>query len=235
MDASHQIHDDCKGHTGALLTLGAGAVLSSSNKQKINTKSSTESELVAVHDKSGDVLWTRHFLEAQGYTISENIIFQDNMSTLSLEKNGRLSSSKRTKHIKAKYFFIKHYYDSGDINLRYCPTEQMWADVLTKPLQGVQFRQMRAILMNCPIDYSEDPPLTSSIPTKSSIILPMKPRLLWTKLSPRECVEVTSSSPTSKSGGKKKVMWRNQKLPRPATSKSQRAREFDRPLRAIAA
>ena len=103
MDASHQIHDDCKGHTGAPLILGAGAVLSSSNKQKIKTKSSTESELVAVHDKSGDVLWTRHFLEAQGYTISENIIFQDNMSTLSLKKNGRISSSKRTKHIKAKW------------------------------------------------------------------------------------------------------------------------------------
>ena len=175
VDASHQIHDDCKGHTGALLTLGAGAVLSSSTKQKINTKSSTETELVAVHDKSGDVLWTRHFLEAQGYTITENIIYQDNMSTLSLEKNGRLSSSKRTKHIKAKYFFIKHYYDSGYINLRYCPTEQMWADVLTKPLQGVQFRTMRAILMNCPIEYSEDPPLSSPIPVASSTDLPMNP------------------------------------------------------------
>ena len=94
IDASHQIHDDCKGHTDALLILGAGAVLSSSNKHKINTKSSTESKIVAVHDKSSDVLWTRHFLEAQGYTISENIIFQDNMSALSLEKNGQISSSK---------------------------------------------------------------------------------------------------------------------------------------------
>ena len=95
VDASHQIHNDCKGHTGdALLILGAGAVLSSSNKHKINTKISTESEIVAVHDKSSDVLWTRHFLEAQGYTISENIIFQDNMSALSLEKNGQISSSK---------------------------------------------------------------------------------------------------------------------------------------------
>jgi hypothetical protein len=231
VDASHQIHDDCKGHTGALLLLGAGAVISSSNKQKLNTKSSTESELVAVHDKSGDVLWVRNFLEAQGYTISENIIFQDNMSTLSLEKNGRLSSSKRTKHIKAKYFFIKHYYDTGEINLRYCPTEHMWADVLTKPLQGAQFRQMRSILMNCPIDYTEDPPLLSSIPMESSTIHPMKPRLLRTKLSPRECVEVTSSSRTPKSGGKKKITWRDHpEVPCPATSKPWRARELDRPL-----
>jgi hypothetical protein len=55
IDASHQIHDDCKGHTGALLTLWKGATFSSSNKHKINTKSSTESK-IAVHDKSSDVL-----------------------------------------------------------------------------------------------------------------------------------------------------------------------------------
>jgi hypothetical protein len=113
IDASHQTHDDCQGHTGAIFTFGTGAVTSSSNKHKLNTKSSTESELVAMYDKSADILWTQHFLEAQGYTISANIVYQDNMSTLSLEKNGRVSSSKRTNHIKAKYFFIQHYYQSG--------------------------------------------------------------------------------------------------------------------------
>ena len=75
VDASHQTHEDCRGHTGALLTLGSGAAISSSKKQKMNTKSFTETELVAVYDKTSDILWTRHFLEAQGYTIQENIIF----------------------------------------------------------------------------------------------------------------------------------------------------------------
>ncbi len=70
------------------------------------------------------------------------------MSSLSLEKNGRISSSKRTKHIKAKYFLVKNYYDSGEIDLRYCPTDVMWADVLTKPLQGHKFRDMWAFLQN---------------------------------------------------------------------------------------
>jgi hypothetical protein len=149
VDASHQIHEDYKGHTGAFLTFGAGAITSSSNKQKMNTKSSTETELVAVHDKSGDILWTKNFLEAQGYTISHNIIYQDNMSTLYLEKNGRLSSSKRTKHIKAKYLYIRHYHNSGELELQYCPTDMMWADVLTKPLQGSKFQQFCAFLMNC--------------------------------------------------------------------------------------
>jgi hypothetical protein len=57
---------------------------------------------------------------------------------------------------KAKYFLIKNYYDSGEIDLRYCPTDVMWADVLTKPLQGQKFRDMRSFLQNCPRDYDDD-------------------------------------------------------------------------------
>ncbi len=84
----------------------------------------------------------RYFTECQGYDIEECIIFQDNMSALSLEKNGRISPSKRTKHIKAKYFLIKDYYNAGEVDLRYCSIGCMWADVLTKPLQGQLFRDM---------------------------------------------------------------------------------------------
>ena len=122
-----------------------------------------------LYDNLSDVLWTHQFLEAQGYKIKTNIVYQDNMSTLSLAKNGYVSSSKRTKHIKAKYFFVRHYHNAGEIDLQYCPTEQMWADVLTKPLQGAKFRLMCAFLMNCPIDYSKDLVITpTSNPTLSS-------------------------------------------------------------------
>jgi hypothetical protein len=92
VDASHQTHDDCNGHIGSLLTFGKGATTSSSIKQKVPSKSSTEIELIGLHDKSGDILWTRHFLEAQGYKITPNIVYQDNMSTLSLAKNGYVST-----------------------------------------------------------------------------------------------------------------------------------------------
>jgi hypothetical protein len=133
VDASHQLHDDCKGHTGSILTFGRGATTSTSTKQKIPSKSSCESKLIGLYDKVSDVLWTRHFLEAQGYKIKTNIVYQDNMSTLLLAKNGHISSSKWTKHIKAKYFFVRHYHNSGELDLQYCPKEHMWADVLTKP------------------------------------------------------------------------------------------------------
>ncbi len=69
---------------------------------KCNTKISTETELILLADKLADVIWMRYFIECRGYDIDEYVVFQDNMSALSLEKNGRISSSKQTKHIKAK-------------------------------------------------------------------------------------------------------------------------------------
>ncbi len=118
-----------------------------------------------MHNKTRNILWTRQFLKAQGYKIQTNIIYQDNMSALSLAKNGYVST-KRTKHIKAKYFFVCHFHNSGELDLQYCPTEQMWVDALTKSLQGAKFCLMRAFLMNCPIDYSEDPQMvTTPVPT----------------------------------------------------------------------
>jgi hypothetical protein len=125
-----------------LVTFGAGAVASSSNKQKCNTKSSTKTEIIALHNKLSDVIWMSYFVECQRFDIDDCIILQDNLSALSLEKNRRMSSSKHTKHIKAKYFLIKDYYNAGEIDLQYCPTGQMWEDVLTKSLQGQLFRYM---------------------------------------------------------------------------------------------
>ena len=72
IDASFAVHDDCKSHTGASLTLGHGSVLSMSCKQKINTKSSTEAELVGVDDAMTFVMWMKHFFESQLKQIDEH-------------------------------------------------------------------------------------------------------------------------------------------------------------------
>jgi hypothetical protein len=94
----------------------------------------TETELISFADKFPDIVWMRYFIECQGYDLDEYIVYPDNMSAFLLEKNGRVSSSKRTKHIKVKYFLIKAYYDSREMDIRFCPTEKIWVDVLTKPL-----------------------------------------------------------------------------------------------------
>jgi hypothetical protein len=63
------------------MTLGKGAAISSSNKMKCNTQSSTETELISLHDKLPDIVWTHdYFVECQGYDIDECVVFQDNMS-----------------------------------------------------------------------------------------------------------------------------------------------------------
>jgi len=155
IDASHAVHKDCKSHTGMGMTFGKGMPLTASKKQKLNGKSSTESELIAVDDVLPQVLWTHYFLEAQGYKIKKNVVFQDNKSAILLEMNGIGSSSKRTKHIKVHYFFMKDKVDSKEISVKYCPTEEMWADVMTKPWQGKGFKEFRAVVMNCPVEYSD--------------------------------------------------------------------------------
>ena len=75
VDASYNAHEDCKGHTGGMMSLGKGAVLSKSTKQKLNTRSSTESKLIGADDMLGLLLWCRYFLEAQGFSIDRNTLF----------------------------------------------------------------------------------------------------------------------------------------------------------------
>ena len=94
------------------------------------------------------VLWTNNFIGEQGYSIQDTAIYQDNKSAILLEKNGRLSSGKRTKHIEARYFFIKDYQERGYVNVKYCPTDDMVADFFLKPLQGSKFHKLRDLIMN---------------------------------------------------------------------------------------
>jgi hypothetical protein len=136
-----------RGHTGAGLSLGRGFPIVNSTKHKLNTRSSTEAELVSVDDCMPMILWTRYFLLEQGYDINENILFQDNKSAMLLEKNGRASSSKRAKHINVRYYFVTDRIAKGELKMQWCPTTDMIADYMTKPLQGKLFRRFRDLIM----------------------------------------------------------------------------------------
>jgi len=93
------------------------------------------------------IIWTRYFLKEQGYDVYDNIIFQDNKSSILLERNGKLSSGKRTKHINVRYFFITDRISKGEVRVEWCPTNQMVADFMTKPLQGTIFKKFRDLIM----------------------------------------------------------------------------------------
>jgi hypothetical protein len=98
------------------------------------------------------ILWVRLFLQAQGYTVTDNIIFQDNQSTMLLVKNGRQLSGKKTRHIEIHYYFITDHIKHGNASVAYCPTDDMVADFFMKLLQGSLFRKFHAIIMNLPSD-----------------------------------------------------------------------------------
>jgi hypothetical protein len=75
-------------------------------KQKLNTQSSMESEIVGANDFVPAICWTRYFMEAQGYQVQDNVLFQDNKSAILLEKNGKASSSKHMKHVNLYSVFL---------------------------------------------------------------------------------------------------------------------------------
>jgi hypothetical protein len=89
MGAAFAVHPNMRGHSGGALTLGLGFPISPSDKQKLNTCSSTESKLVGVDDLMSLIIWSRNFLKAQGYAVVDNILHQDNRSAILLEKNGK--------------------------------------------------------------------------------------------------------------------------------------------------
>ena len=148
IDASFAVHDDYKSHTGACLSFGRGCPVNISSKQKINTHSSTEAELVVINDAMAWVLWCRLFIMGQGFNVHDNIVYQDNQSTMLLGNNGHHSSGKKTRHIEIWYYFITDHIKRQNIRLAYCPTEEMISDFFTKPLQGSQFRKFRDFILN---------------------------------------------------------------------------------------
>lgn len=98
IDGSYATHTDIKGQSGAVLVMCGCVVLSRSSKQKVNARSSTETELITIDDTLPMVQWKKCFMNEQGYDI-DTLIKKDNMSTMLLMKNGRLLSGKGMKHL----------------------------------------------------------------------------------------------------------------------------------------
>jgi hypothetical protein len=154
-------------------------------KEQINTKSSTGVELVGVDDSLGFILWVCYcyFMQEEGLK-EAFLLYQDNMSAMLLETNGRASSLKCTKHIKVKYFFIKDKVNQGKVTIKHCPARQMWTDINTKPKQDVVYHVFRGYVMGIHADY-KDSDYTGKVPISPVVLM-----LPLTKEQPalQECV-----------------------------------------------
>ena len=149
IDAAYGVHQNSgKSHTGCVIILGEqGPLYAKSSKQKIVTKSSTEAELVGLSDTASQAIHTRRFLMAQGYDVGPAKIHQDNKSCIALLKRGG-PGSERSRHIDIRYFWVAERVINGEIAIEHFGTEKMFANILTKPMQGSQFKLERQGLTN---------------------------------------------------------------------------------------
>ena len=121
--------------SGYAFLFNGGAISWRSNKQPIVALSSTEAEYIAASDSSREAIWLRYLAsELTGTPLSKPTLLRcDNQSAIKLVDNSDMFHA-RTKHIDIRYHFIRELVDDKKIRLEYCPTNEMAADLLTKPL-----------------------------------------------------------------------------------------------------
>ena len=92
-------------------------------------------------------MWVPLFLEEQGQIVEQNIVYQDNKSAILLENNGKKSSGKRTRALNIRYFMVTHQIKRGNLIIKYCPTDDMVGDYMTKGVEGMKFTKFRNVIM----------------------------------------------------------------------------------------
>ena len=140
VNAAFAVHADYRSHSGATFSIGKGSITAFSTKQKLNTRSSTKAELVAIDDAMSQVIWSKLFLQHEGIDDIDMTVYQDNKSTMLLEENGHLSAGKRSRHLNICYFFVTDMIKKGMFQVKYCPTGNMIADFLQNQLKEERLR-----------------------------------------------------------------------------------------------
>jgi hypothetical protein len=146
IDSAHAVHNDMRGHTGGITSFGTGIIDQKSSKQKMNTRSSTETEHVGTSEYLPKPVFFELFMGAQGYK-PHTTLAKDNESEIRMLLNGKASCTSNSKHVAIKYFWCTDRIKKGNISVRHCPTEKMIADYMSKPLQGRLFILFREVIM----------------------------------------------------------------------------------------
>ena len=134
------------------MSIGKGAVYAASIKQKLNTTKIAELELVGVSYGIPKRIWTRYFVQAQGYNVDDVYVYQNNQSAVLLDTNSIKYVVKSSRHIRIKYFFVIDRVRDKELKIIHCTTKEMVANFSTKPLQGILFATHR----NTVLEISQD-------------------------------------------------------------------------------
>jgi hypothetical protein len=128
---------------------------------------------------------------AQGYGVTQNLLLQDNQSSILLERNGRASSGKWTRHINIQYFFITNRVNMKEDEIKWCPTKEIEADFMTKPLQRSRFRRLCDLIMRTTSIKK------AKIPSKSIVTMTKRDGHIKVRALKRRQTPVRPASPTS--------------------------------------
>jgi len=149
IDASYDLHADSRGHTGIVATIGKNnaPIYVRSQKQKLNTRSSTEAELVATDEGVLHLLWLILVFDFLGYPQRPVTVFQDNLSTMRVCQTGQ-SKSGKLKHMVVRYNFIHGKQEENVITFQYIKSANMLADIMSKPVDNATFTRLKRRLLN---------------------------------------------------------------------------------------
>ena len=133
--------NDRKSTSGYLFFIGSAPVSWRSKKQSCVALSSAEAEYVALASAAQEAMWMKQLLSEISGGVETILIYEDNQSAIQMAKNPQFHG--RSKHIAIRYHFIRDAVNKKCVTLKYCPTDQMTADMLTKGLGKEQFSKLR--------------------------------------------------------------------------------------------
>jgi hypothetical protein len=142
VDASYGSYDDGKGQSAYGFSFGHGMFLVKSKKQKTVGKSSTGSEIIAIDEAVCEAIHLMNLLNACGFVCDKCILYEDNQSAIQII-NGGIETMQKTKYMRVRIAHVKESIEDANVKIRYCPTDEMIVDILTKPISGRQFKKLR--------------------------------------------------------------------------------------------
>jgi hypothetical protein len=139
--------DGRRSTSGYVFTYGGGAITWSSRRQASVAVSTMEAEYMALYEATKEAVWLQRLVgDISGATPPFVEISEDNQSCIQYGENPKFHG--RAKHVDTKYHFVREHLATGRIKLRWCPSDKMVADALTKGLARDAFaRQVEAMGM----------------------------------------------------------------------------------------
>jgi hypothetical protein len=137
--------DDRRSISGGIITHNGNIISWFSKKQELTAMSTMEAEYIACSSTTKDIKWCQKWIKEIFGATTPAIINCDNTSAISYTKND--TNHSRTRHIDIRFHFVKEYVETGDLIVKYIPTDDQLADILTKNLPTEKFKAFRDKLL----------------------------------------------------------------------------------------